>query len=98
MPTLSPDTIPGWSNADLDARGAAWTAREISQQRAVWMEVAELIELERTRLRAFLDPILGNRELRIVLSGAGTSAFVGDCLAPSIASHLGRLTDAIATT
>src|SRR5687767_7863004 len=98
MPTLLPDTIPGWSNADLDARGAAWTARESSQQPAVWMEVAELIELKRRRLRAFLEPVLGSGDLRIVLSGAGTSAFVGDCLAPSIAAHLGRRTDAIATT
>jgi tagatose-6-phosphate ketose/aldose isomerase len=98
MTTLSSASIPGWSNADLDARGAAWTAREIAQQPAVWVQVAELIELERTRLRTFLDPILCNVDLRIVLSGAGTSAFVGDCLAPSLASHLGRRTDAIATT
>lgn len=98
MPTLLPPVIPGWSSTDLEARGAAWTAREIAQQPAVWLEVAELIESERARLRTFLDPILRHRELRIVLSGAGTSAFVGDCLAPSMAAHLGRRTEAIATT
>lgn len=98
MSTQLPAIVPGWSSADLDARGAIWTAREIAQQPTVWMEVAKLLELEGTRLRAFLDPILRNRELRIVLSGAGTSAFIGDCLAPSVALHLGRRTDAIATT
>jgi tagatose-6-phosphate ketose/aldose isomerase len=33
-----------------------------------------------------------------VFCGAGTSAFVGDCLAPAFASHLRRTAEAIATT
>jgi tagatose-6-phosphate ketose/aldose isomerase len=33
-----------------------------------------------------------------VLTGAGTSAFIGDCLAPALALHLGRRVDAVATT
>lgn len=98
MSTLLPSLVPGWSNEDLDARGAIWTAREIAQQPTVWMNVAELLDRERAHLRGFLDPLLANRELRIVLSGAGTSAFIGDCLAPSLISHLGHRTEAVATT
>jgi len=90
--------LSGFSHADIEARGATWTAREIAQQPAVWMDVAGLVEKERVRLRAFLDPILANPGLRIMLCGAGTSAFVGDCLAPSLALHLGRRVDAVATT
>ena len=36
--------------------------------------------------------------LRIVLTGAGTSSFIGDCLAPSLLAHLHCRVEAIATT
>jgi len=38
---------------------------------------------EAARLREFLDPLLAAREVRILLTGAGTSAHIGECLAPS---------------
>jgi hypothetical protein len=37
-------------------------------------------------------------DLRIVLTGAGTSAFVGECLAPALARKSGHAVDAVATT
>lgn len=91
-------SLPGLSSADLDARGASWTAREIVQQPSVWMTVAQLVSEENARLQAFLGPLLVNPALRVVLSGAGTSSFVGECLAPSLALQLGRRVEAIATT
>lgn len=48
-------------------------------------------------LRAFLDPLLRRPELRIVLTGAGTSSFVGECLAPAL-RRAGLDAQAIATT
>ena len=90
--------VPGFSTADLGDHGATWTAREIAQQPSVWMNVAQLVSQERGRIEAFLQPLLANPALRIILSGAGTSAFIGDCLAPSLASHVGRRTESIATT
>ena len=36
----------------------------------------------------FLAPLLADPSLRIVLTGAGTSAFIGDCLAPALAAQL----------
>ncbi|MET0498359.1 MAG: SIS domain-containing protein [Steroidobacteraceae bacterium] len=92
------NSVPGYSAADLADRGATWTVREIVQQPSVWMSVAQLIVNERGRLDAFLQPLLENPALRIILSGAGTSAFIGDCLAPSLACQLGRRTESIATT
>ena len=38
----------------------------------------------RARLDGFLAPLLADPALRIVLTGAGTSAFIGDCLAPAL--------------
>ena len=78
--------------------GGTATEREISRQPAVWREAARLLETERTGLARFLDPLLARPGLRIVLTGAGTSAFVGEVAAPHLTARLRRRIDAIATT
>lgn len=75
-----------------------WTAREIAQQPAVWRELDASLEERHTEIAAFLDPLLARPDLRIVLTGAGTSAFAGEVLAPGLARQLGRRVDAVATT
>jgi tagatose-6-phosphate ketose/aldose isomerase len=67
---------------DLADRGAAATRPEIQQQPAAWREVAGIARAESGRVRAFLDPLLAQPGLRVVLTGAGTSAFAGQVLAP----------------
>jgi tagatose-6-phosphate ketose/aldose isomerase len=79
-------------------RAQSSTAREIAQQPDVWPRVAGLIAREQARLDGFLVPLIGNPRLRIVLSGAGTSAFIGACLAPALLRHLQRRVEAVATT
>jgi tagatose-6-phosphate ketose/aldose isomerase len=88
----------GLTAAQIDGAGAHWTAREIVQQPQIWAQIRTLIAGEAARLGAFLTPLLKLPELRIVLTGAGTSAHVGDCLAPTLARTLARRVDAIATT
>lgn len=87
---------------DLDHRGAAHTAREIAHQPAVWQAVFEQLQAERPRLDAFLRPLLALPDLRIVLTGAGSSAFIGQCLAPALLRHFsqrpGIRVEAVATT
>jgi tagatose-6-phosphate ketose/aldose isomerase len=78
--------------------GAAATVREINQQPEVWAAVSELVDQRRDELNSFLGRLLERSELRIVLTGAGTSAFVGDIAAPALARSLGRRVDALATT
>ncbi len=92
MTTLGPSPI------DFDAVGAGWTAREIAQQPALWREVAAAVASSRAETDAFLGPLLGQADLRIVLTGAGTSAFAGEVLAPYLARESGRRVEAIATT
>lgn len=88
--------------ADLDHRGAAHTAREIAHQPAVWQTVLEQLQAQRLRLDAFLQPLLTLPDLRIVLTGAGSSAFIGQCLAPALLKRLGQhpgiRVEAVATT
>jgi tagatose-6-phosphate ketose/aldose isomerase len=78
--------------------GGELTAREIAQQPDVWLDIGQLVEFERARLDAFLAPALANPRLRVVLTGAGTSSYIGGCLAPALAKHLGKRVDAVATT
>ena len=59
---------------DLENRGGAWTAREIGQQPWVWAETATVIAALDVEARAFLDPLLLKKDLRILLTGAGSSA------------------------
>ena len=51
-----------------------------------------------SRLPAFSRPCWRSTDLRIILTGAGSSAFIGECLAPLLLQQLGRRVEAIATT
>jgi tagatose-6-phosphate ketose/aldose isomerase len=85
--------------ADQSARqGGEATAREIAQQPAMWREVDNLLASRRDDIDAFLRPLLADPDLRVVLTGAGTSAFVGEILAPALSRRTGRQVDAVATT
>jgi len=90
-------TILGIGEERLDAAGAGLTAREIAQQPAVWPEIEALVASQRGALDAFLGPLLARADLRIVLTGAGTSAFIGECLAPGMLGG-GRRVEAVPTT
>ena len=46
----------------------------------------------------FFDRCWRGQDLRVVLTGAGTSAFAGEILAPALSRRTGRRVDAIATT
>jgi tagatose-6-phosphate ketose/aldose isomerase len=80
-----------------DADGPA-TAVEIRQQPELWKLVAAEAKQRRAATDDFLRPLLSDRRARIVLSGAGTSAFAGQVLAPALTARLRRRVDAAATT
>lgn len=90
--------FPGVGQAELQARGAEWTAREIAQQPSVWPQVERLVSEQRAQLDRFLQPLLAQSSLRVLLSGAGTSSFIGDCLVPALSVRLQRRVESIATT
>ena len=90
-----PDTA---SPSVRDALAATVTHREILQQPQVWRETARIVRERRAELAAFLGPRLARPDLRIVLTGAGTSAFAGQIAAPALGAGLGRRVEAVATT
>lgn len=75
-----------------------WTEREIRQQPAVWLETAGMIDSLRDQIDAFLAPLLSRPDLRVVLTGAGSSAFIGDTLMPVLARTLKAHVSSVSTT
>jgi tagatose-6-phosphate ketose/aldose isomerase len=88
----------GLSATQIEAAGAHWTVREVLQQPQTWLEIERLIADQSAALASFLDPLLARPDLRVVLTGAGTSAYIGECLAPALSRALDRRIEAIATT
>src|ERR1700730_18882198 len=88
----------GLTPEEIETRGGQWTAREIVQQPEIWQEVEQLIRSDTGGVAAFLTPLLQRPELRIVLTGAGTSSFIGECLAPALLKQYGRWVGGVATT
>ena len=88
----------GRDEGELQALGALWTAREIAQQPAMLRKTHAALLARKDALERFLRPLLERAATRVVLTGAGTSAFIGECLAPYLAARLPCRVEAIATT
>lgn len=65
----------------LQRNNSLATAMEISHQPQMWSETVTQIESERAVISQWLDKILDQKNVRIIFSGAGTSAFIGNTLA-----------------
>ncbi len=87
-----------YSELELKEKNAWWTAKEISQQVECWRKVNHAIETIKPTITAFLDKALSLDNVRIIMTGAGTSAFAGRALAPMLTKRLKQRIDAIATT
>ena len=62
--------------------GANYTATEISQQPATWLKTFDIIKDVKDDLKAFVDSVVSNSDHDIIITGAGTSEFVGNTIAP----------------
>ena len=65
--------------------GACFTAKEIAQQPDLWKQVYSIVQSNHHEITAFFSHISRRHEqVRVIFTGAGTSAFVGDTIAPYI--------------
>lgn len=92
------NVLDGLTQQEAERLGAKWTAAEIAQQPEMLRQTAAGMADSAEALDGFLVPLLARKELRIVLSGAGTSAFIGESLAPLLSVALDRPVEAVATT
>lgn len=98
--SLAEPTTLGLSAACLREAAAEWTAREIAQQPQVWQQIVSQINAD-IDLRQWFVSQLAEPGLRIILTGAGTSAYIGQALLPALTARLPHPTqrlEAISTT
>ncbi|AUI65513.1 MULTISPECIES: SIS domain-containing protein [Glaesserella] len=87
------------ANQTLEKNNAFWTAKEIAQQPATWRETFSIVKS--SDVISFAQPLVERAkkgELRIIFTGAGTSAFIGEVVAPILSEKLGCVIEAIAST
>lgn len=80
--TSSSLSFPALSQLELQQQGAVWTAAEIAQQPAIWQQLAA--QSQQPQLQDWLRSLLAIPDLRIILTGAGTSAYIGQTLLPHL--------------
>lgn len=66
-----------------------WTAAEINQQPATWAKTIAQVKAEKEAIAKFIAQVTNNEDYDIILTGAGTSEFVGNALF----SYLNKLTN-----
>ena len=98
IPTMTSADVLGVPEPELAASGALWTAREIEQQPRMLERTHALLAGMRAEIAGFVAPIAGDPAARVILTGAGTSAYIGQCLAPLLDRQLAARVDAVPTT
>ena len=72
-----------YTKEDLIELGAEITTREIYQQPQVWQTAFENYKVQADEIAVFLNNIDEKYDyIKVILTGAGTSAYVGDTLLP----------------
>lgn len=84
---------------DKAERGIEHTPKEIAQQPSAWLKVADIIA-DAPGLKEFLNEagVTGTPECTIILTGAGSSEFVGNAVQNLLREKLGREVISIPTT
>lgn len=80
-------TIFNMDEAKLSSTSSTYTATEIHQQASTWTKTFNQIVEMKDELKSFIELVTKNDDYDIILTGAGTSEFVGN----SVYSYLNRL-------
>lgn len=90
--------ILGYTEDFLREKKGYFTAKEIEQQPRVWREILEVFQNGEEKINQFIARTKNIENLRVILTGAGTSAYIGKMLAPYLSKKYSRRFEAIATT
>ncbi len=83
---------------DLKLNGGLHTAKEISSQPEMWVETYNRLFKEKDQIAKFIGNFLQDENPYVILTGAGTSAFIGEALVGAYQREWGITSRAIATT
>ena len=76
--------------------GGQWTAQEIAHQPGVWVEA--IARADDSGVAAWIAEALADPHTRVVFTGAGTSAYIGDSLVPVVSRRWSRTVESTPTT
>ncbi|MBQ0035417.1 MAG: SIS domain-containing protein [Firmicutes bacterium] len=62
--------------------GAYWTSKEIFQQPETWIKTFNQVKAEAKQIKDLIDKVITQEDYDIILTGAGTSEFVGNSIFP----------------
>lgn len=62
--------------------GGYWTSKEIFQQPETWLKTLNQVKAEKDAIKALISKVTSNEDYDIILTGAGTSEFVGNSIFP----------------
>lgn len=82
-------TIFGVTEGKMKDTSSTFTLTEIYQQPSTWEKTCTQIKESREGLKKFIDQVITQDDFDVILTGAGTSEFVGNALFP----HLTQLLD-----
>lgn len=88
------ETLTAARTADQRAAGYADTLREILQQPQTWQGTAELVN--QPEVARIFAHALASKPTHIVLTGSGSSMYIGESIAPTLQAGLGIPVQAIA--
>lgn len=87
-----------YSTEELKEKGGYYTATEICNQPVIWQKVYDKILQEKVKIKSFTDNVLKNENLHVILTGAGTSAFIGLSLLGTFKRSWKHFTSCVSTT
>ena len=90
--------IFGKAKADWESLSGIFTAAEINQQPATWRKTIKHVEDMKDELKAFIANVTDNEDYDIILTGAGTSEFVGNAIYTYVAKRTNFKTKSYGTT
>ena len=82
----------------FEERACINTAEEIARQPGLWKELGKMLLSKKQYISDFINRLGDLRNTRIIMTGAGSSGFIGEALAGFIAKSSGIKCEAIHTT
>jgi tagatose-6-phosphate ketose/aldose isomerase len=90
--------LMGYSDQERKSMGLEHTPAEIHGQVNLWADTAGRIERRLPEIRSFLQGVAGKESSSCILTGAGTSEFIGYCVEGLVRKRLRLPTNVFSTT
>lgn len=92
------DKIFNVTAEQMQQTSSVFTLGEIYQQPATWKKTCDQIRANKDALKKFIDQVITCEDFDVILTGAGTSEFVGNALFPALTKGLNFKVKSYGTT